>query len=94
MNYGTDIKPRIGHPGWVRHRDTMAKAPYLLYHGMGGQTGFISYDDAQSTRTKVNYVLGKRNFGGVFLWSLDADYDGTSQDLLDAMYGAFQRHQK
>ena len=33
-------------------------------------------------------------FGGVFLWSLDADYDGTSQDLLDAMYAAFQRHQR
>jgi hypothetical protein len=30
----------------------------------------------------------------VFMWSLDADYDGTSQDLLDAMYGAFRRHQQ
>jgi GH18 family chitinase len=42
---------------------------------------------------KVNYVLGK-HFGGVFLWSLDADYDGQTQDLLDAMYGAVQKHQK
>ena len=24
----------------------------------------------------------------LFLWSLDADYDGKSQDLLDAMYQA------
>jgi hypothetical protein len=26
--------------------------------------------------------------GGTFMWSLDADYDGHSQDLLDAMYQA------
>ena len=42
----------------------------------------------------MNYVLGERGFGGVFLWSLDADYDGVGQDLLDAMYGAFLRNQK
>ena len=94
VNYGTDIKPRIGQMGWVRRRDSVARSPYLLYQGVGGQSGFISYDDAQSTRTKVNYVLGQRGFGGVFMWSLDADYDGASQDLLDAMYGAFQHHQK
>jgi GH18 family chitinase len=26
--------------------------------------------------------------GGTFMWSLDADYDGHSQDLLEAMYQA------
>jgi hypothetical protein len=26
--------------------------------------------------------------GGSFMWSLDADYDGKSQDLMDAMYKA------
>lgn len=94
VNYGADIKPRINQLGWVRHRDSAAKSPYLLYQGAGGQSGFISYDDTQSTTKKVNYVLGTRGFGGVFMWSLEADYDGTSQDLLDAMYGAFQHHQK
>jgi chitinase len=94
VNYGPDIKPRINNMGWVRHRDSVAKAPYLLKQGAGGQPGFISYDDAQSTAAKVNYVLGKRHFGGVFMWSLDADYDGQTQDLLEAMYKAFQRHQK
>jgi GH18 family chitinase len=93
-NYGTYIKQRVNKMGWKRHRDALARAPYLLYQGAGGQAGFISYDDAQSTAAKVNYVLGKRGFGGVFLWSLDADYDGTSQDLLDAMYRAFQRHSR
>jgi chitinase len=89
VNYGAGIKPRINKMGWVRRRDAAAKSPYLLYQGTTGQPGFISYDDAQSTAKKVNYVLKQRDFGGVFMWSLDADYDGTSQDLLDAMFGAF-----
>jgi chitinase len=93
VNYGTDIKPRIDQMGWVRHRDSIARSPFLLYQGAGGQPGFISYDDAQSTRVKANYVLGERGFGGIFMWSLDADYDGSSQDLLDALYGVVQ-HQK
>ena len=93
VNYGTDIKPRIDQMGWVRHRDSVARSPFLLYQGAGGQPGFISYDDAQSTRAKANYVLGERGFGGVFMWSLDADYDGSSQDLLDALYSVVQ-HQK
>jgi chitinase len=94
VNYGTDVKPRIDSMGWARHRDPVAKSPYLLNEGTGGQPGFITYDDAQSTTKKVNYVLGDRDFGGVFMWSLDADYDGSSQDLLDAMYDAVQRHQR
>lgn len=28
------------------------------------------------------------NPGGAFMWALDQDYDGSSQDLLDAMYQA------
>jgi chitinase len=91
VNYGADIKPRINKMGWTAHRDPVAKAPYLLYRGPGGQPGFITYDDAHSTAMKVKYVLGK-HFGGVFMWSLDADYDGQTQDLLDAMYGAFPKH--
>ncbi len=94
VNYGTDIKPRLHNNGWVRRRDAVSRSPYLLYQGAGKNPGFITYDDAQSTTKKVNYVLGQRGFGGVFMWSLDADYDGSSQDLLDAMYGAWQRHQK
>ena len=91
VNYGTDIKPRINHQGWVRRRDSVARVPYLLYQGVNGLAGFISYDDALSTRAEANYVLGKRGFGGMFLWSLDADYDGTSQDLLDALSGVVNR---
>jgi hypothetical protein len=39
-----------------------------------GTPGYITYDDSFSTYYRI--------------WSLDADYDGHSQDLLDAMYAA------
>jgi len=42
-----------------------------------------------STARKVRYVKS-RGFGGVFTWELSADYDGHSQDLLDAMYNAWK----
>jgi len=31
---------------------------------------------------------GRGMWGGTFIWELDADYDGQSQDLLDAAYDA------
>jgi len=84
--YGTFIKPRINQNGWQSYRDPYALVPYLLR--TDGQPGYITYDDAQSTYTRVTYSLWQRGLGGTFLWSLDQDYDGQSQDLLDAMYQA------
>ena len=52
--------------------------------------GFITYDDAATTNRKTRYILNQRGFGGVFMWELSADYDGQSQDLLDAMYKGWQ----
>ena len=86
LNYGQDIKPLINKKGWVRHLDPFALVPYLLRKD--GRPGFITYDDAQSTYTRVLYSDWLRGFGGTFLWALDEDYDGHSQDLLDAMYRA------
>jgi GH18 family chitinase len=54
---------------------------------------FITYDDAASTSRKTGYILKQRGFGGVFTWELSADYDGHSQDLMDAMYKAWQAFQ-
>jgi chitinase len=89
VNYGTSIKPRINHLGWKSYFDDSAKAPYLLFEGQGRGPGFVTYDDASSTAAKTSLVLGTRKMGGIFMWELSADYDGSSQDLLDAMYGAF-----
>jgi chitinase len=83
LNYGTDIKQLVNKKGWVRHRDKVALVPYLLRKD--GSPGFITYDDPLSTYTRVLYTDWVQKLGGMFMWSLDADYDGHSQDLLNAM---------
>jgi chitinase len=87
-NYGTYIKQRINAQGWQSYLDGYAMAPYLLYDG--GQ-GFITYDDPTSSANKVAYVLGQRGFGGIFMWDVSGDYDGSSQDLLTAMWNEFRQ---
>lgn len=90
VDYGTYIKPRINKLGWSARVDKSAKAPYLLRAG----GGFITYDDVRSTARKVTYALGERDLGGVFMWELAGDYDGRSQDLLDAMHRTFVRYNR
>jgi GH18 family chitinase len=51
-----------------------------------GSDGYITYDDFLSTYYRVWYSDWERGLGGTFMWALDEDYDGHSQDLLDAMY--------
>jgi len=83
-NYGTFIKQRVNQQGWVRQYDLIALVPYLLR--ADGGPGFITYDDPLSTYLRVWYSDWDRGLGGTFMWSVDADYDGHSQDLLDAMH--------
>lgn len=94
QGYGAYIKPRINAMGWTRKFDSVAEAPYLVRSS--GEAGFITYDDAESTVRKVNYVLGKRNLGGFFVWAIGgpgySDYDGHSEDLLSAMSKAFRKY--
>ena len=84
--YGLTIKPLINQNGWQTFYDPIAMVPYMLK--VDGSDGYITYDDAYSTYFRVWYADWQRGFGGTFMWSLDADYDGKSQDLLDAMYNA------
>ncbi len=83
-NYGTYIKQRIDAMGLVSKYDSAGRAPYLVESS--GANGFITYDDVASTERKAIYVLGVRKLGGIFTWELSADYDGQTQDLMDAMY--------
>jgi len=85
-NYGTDFKPLINQRGWRTYYDPVAMVPYMLR--ANGGNGYITYDDAFSTYFRVYYADWQRGMGGTFMWSLDADYDGQTQDLLDAMYNA------
>jgi len=73
---------------WSENLDDLASAPYLLDPN-GAIFGFITYDNPSSTSEKVSYALSKRHLGGVFMWELSQDYNGTSQPLLNAMHSAF-----
>lgn len=86
QSYGTYIKQRINQQGWKNWYDAAAGSPYLTNSTI---PGFITYEGVSSTTNKVKYVKS-RGFGGVFMWELSEDYDGTSQDLLSAMYQAWQ----
>ena len=85
-NYGTWIKQRINAKGWTSYLDQAAAVPYLLR--ADGSPGYVTYDDVTSTFYRVWYSDWQEGVGGTFMWSLDADYDGSSQDLLDAMFNA------
>ena len=85
-NYGTFIKQRINEKGWETFYDTYSLVPYMLR--ADGKPGFITYDDSFSTYYRIWYSIWQRNLGGSFMWSLDADYDGHSQNLLTAMHSA------
>jgi chitinase len=85
-NYGTFFKQRINAMGWRTYYDPYSLVPYMLK--ADGSDGFITYDDASSTFYRVSYTDWSRGLGGVFIWELDADYDGATQDLLDAAYNA------
>jgi chitinase len=91
-NYAPYIKDLVNQQGWTRNFDDLAFAPYLTNPDI--QTlnvpGFITYDDESTTARKTQYVMQKRGFGGVFMWELSGDYDGTSQSLLDAMFNAWK----
>jgi chitinase len=87
--YGDYIKPRVNALGWKAHTDKSAKAPYLRRER---GAGIITYDDAKSTSRKAKYVLGTRDLGGVFMWEVSGDYDGRTQELLDAMYKVVSKY--
>jgi len=84
-NYA-QFKPLINQKGWHTLYDQISLVPYMLKVDEGD--GYITYDDAFSTYLRVYYCDWDRGLGGTFMWSLDADYDGHSQDLMDAMYNA------
>lgn len=72
----------INKNGFVRYWDDEAKAPYLY----DGDT-FITYDDVQSLREKVQYVKD-RGLAGAMYWEYSSDENGT---LMRALAEAFDR---
>jgi len=56
-------------PRYTRHWEPTARVPWL-YDAANGN--WISYDDPESIRAKMDYVRGQ-GFGGVVIWELAAD---------------------
>lgn len=63
---------------FVRHFNHMAKVPFL-FGATAGQ--FISYDDTESFRYKIDF-LKERRLGGVMYWEITADRQGSLLDLI------------
>ena len=81
----TDIIPLITNGSYTYVWDSGSHTPYLRKN-VGN--GVITYDNQQSIVDKVNYAVGTRNAGGVFMWRIDQGYNTTSstQPLLQSMY--------
>jgi chitinase len=79
-SYATIREKREDKNGFVRHWDSIARAPFL-YNAT--DSVFISYDDTVSIRFKTEYAI-KTGLGGIMFWSLNGD---TPKDgLVDAIY--------
>lgn len=73
------IKDSLIHrPGFVRHWDDRAKAPYLFNEETNQ---LVSYDDEESVKEKCNYVK-ENNMAGVMFWQYASD---PKEYLLDAI---------
>jgi len=67
--------------GWDYFWDSKARVPYLLNTE---RTKFITFDDTNSVKEKVEYVINK-NVAGVMIWALGQDVVGDRQPLLEAI---------
>ncbi|MBJ6359947.1 glycosyl hydrolase family 18 protein [Paenibacillus sp. GCM10012307] len=77
VDYNTIASQYLNKNGYVRYWDNNAQAPYLF----NGNT-FITYDDPQSLKLKVQYVKNN-NLGGIMFWEYSNDRSGT---LLQAIH--------
>lgn len=74
------VRGRLGAPGWERHWDPQAQAPWLWNPAT---RQLITYDDPQSLAIKAAYVRRNR-LGGIMYWEQRLD-DG---QLLDVLHNA------
>lgn len=77
VDYQTLVESFIEKNGYTRTWDDEAKAPYLEKEGE-----FISYDDPESVRCKVDY-LRERGLRGIMFWQYGHD---PTHELIDAIH--------
>ncbi|KAJ2745595.1 hypothetical protein GGI20_002030 [Coemansia sp. BCRC 34301] len=75
---GVLTSPTKAAAPWVRQWDEVSKTPWL-FNPTTKQ--FISYDDPQSIKVKIDYAASK-GLAGAMVWSIEMDYKG---ELLSAV---------
>lgn len=78
-----DFYQNINANGFTRYWDNTAKAPYLWNPE---EKTFISYEDEESIKLKIEY-LKQHGLGGVMFWEYSADMD---KKLLNAVVESLQ----
>jgi chitinase len=78
FSFDTLSRHFIGQEGFIRNWDKSAKAPYLWHPD---SAIFITYEDKESLRHKVNYVK-EHNLGGLMYWEHTND---SNRSLLKAL---------
>lgn len=63
------LKEKLASGEYTRYWDAESHVPYLYSKGKGE---FLTYDDPQSVKDKVNYIQ-QQNFGGAIIWDLSGD---------------------
>lgn len=72
----------LPRPGAREHVDPQAVAAYCL----GGDGGFVTYDNVQTVREKARYVK-RKELGGVFFWTGTGDRKaGGGESLVEASW--------
>ena len=79
-----EIRAALGTSGWTRYWDEAAQAPYLYD---SRSRSFLSYEDADSLRSKARYVL-EHGLGGAMFWEYSND---RRAELLGVLYEALRR---
>lgn len=72
--------PTTAGNGWIRYWDAPSQTPWLFNPTT---SVFISYDDVESFKIKVDYALQK-GLRGAMIWALDQDING---ELIDVLQG-------
>ncbi|KAG0185711.1 hypothetical protein DFQ28_008936 [Apophysomyces sp. BC1034] len=77
---GVLTSPTTAASPWVRTWDDTSKTPWLFNPS---SNIFISYDDPESIKVKVNYAQCQK-LGGLMVWSVDEDTN--DHELLNEVY--------
>ncbi|KAJ2102534.1 hypothetical protein GGI09_001169 [Coemansia sp. S100] len=69
---GVLTSPTKSAAPWVRQWDPVSKTPWLFNPST---KQYISYDDPQSIKAKIDYAASK-GLAGAMVWSIEMDYNG------------------